>query len=160
VEPKTGRRPVVECPPFEPPQIADEDIAWVCDVLELQRQPSARGRQGRGLEILKSTETLDIEACPGSGKTTLLVAKLAILARKWTSARQGICVLSHTNVARREIESASATPQPGSTCLHILILSEPFMIRESVSCRALAPSLGFPIRMMIPSIVSSTGGTC
>jgi hypothetical protein len=34
----------------------------------------------------------------------LLVAKLAILARNWKSRTRGICVLSHTNVAREEIE--------------------------------------------------------
>jgi len=54
--------------------------------------------------ILKSTNTVDIRACPGSGKTTLLVVKLALLAQQWTSKHTGICVLSHTNAARREIE--------------------------------------------------------
>ena len=53
--------------------------------------------QTRALPVLRSMETLDLEACPGSGKTTLLVAKLAILARKWTERRRGFCVLSHTN---------------------------------------------------------------
>ena len=33
-----------------------------------------------------------------------MTAKLAILARKWPYRDRGICVLSHTNVARREIE--------------------------------------------------------
>jgi DNA helicase-2/ATP-dependent DNA helicase PcrA len=45
----------------------------------------------------------DIQACPGSGKTTLVGLKLLCLARKWTSSRRGICVLTHTNVARDEI---------------------------------------------------------
>jgi len=54
--------------------------------------------------ILKNTDTIDIRACPGSGKTTLLVVKLALLASQWTSKHTGICVLSHTNAARREIE--------------------------------------------------------
>jgi len=57
-----------------------------------------------GSQILRSNESFDVEACPGSGKTTLLVAKLAILAKKWPYAHRGICVLSHTNVARREVE--------------------------------------------------------
>ena len=48
---------------------------------------------------------MDIAACPGSGKTTLLVAKLAILAAKWQYRTRGICVLSHTNAARHEIET-------------------------------------------------------
>jgi hypothetical protein len=57
------------------------------------------------LDVLRNNGSIDIAACPGSGKTTLLVAKLAILARRWTLPRQGMCVLSHTNVARIEIEN-------------------------------------------------------
>ncbi|QPB24554.1 UvrD-helicase domain-containing protein [Rhizobium sp. 007] len=45
----------------------------------------------------------DLQACPGSGKTTLVGLKLLCLVRKWTAPRQGICVLTHTNVARDEI---------------------------------------------------------
>lgn len=45
----------------------------------------------------------DFNAVPGSGKTSLLAAKLLLLARKWPHANKGICVLSHTNVARDEI---------------------------------------------------------
>jgi hypothetical protein len=45
----------------------------------------------------------DIQACPGSGKTTLVGLKLLCLARKWAASRRGICVLTHTNVARDEI---------------------------------------------------------
>jgi len=47
----------------------------------------------------------DIQACPGSGKTTLIAAKLILLARKWDEGLRGICVLSHTNVAKNEIIS-------------------------------------------------------
>lgn len=52
-------------------------------------------------ECLKSYR--DVQACPGSGKTTLVAAKLILLAKKWTHNYQGICVLSHTNVAKDEI---------------------------------------------------------
>ncbi len=45
----------------------------------------------------------DFNAVPGSGKTSLLAAKLLLLARKWPHANKGICILSHTNVARDEI---------------------------------------------------------
>ncbi|VFR72557.1 ATP-dependent DNA helicase UvrD/PcrA [plant metagenome] len=45
----------------------------------------------------------DFNAVPGSGKTSLLAAKLLLLAKKWPHTRRGICVLSHTNVARDEI---------------------------------------------------------
>lgn len=58
-----------------------------------------------------------MEACPGSGKTTLLVAKLAILARHWSSRDQGICVISHTNAARREIEKKLGTTSEGQRLL-------------------------------------------
>ena len=45
----------------------------------------------------------DFNAVPGSGKTSLLAAKLLLLARKWPHTTKGICILSHTNVARDEI---------------------------------------------------------
>lgn len=45
----------------------------------------------------------DVQACPGSGKTTMVAAKLIILSKKWISPRKGICVLTHTNVAKYEI---------------------------------------------------------
>lgn len=78
--------------------VSDDDIEWVTDQMKLHRLDEARR------SFLKSLSTLDVSACPGSGKTTLVVAKLAILARKWKSHTRGICVLSHTNVAREEIE--------------------------------------------------------
>lgn len=48
-------------------------------------------------------EYSDIQACPGSGKTTLIGLKLLILAKKWASPHRGVCVLTHTNVAKAEI---------------------------------------------------------
>lgn len=103
---------------FQPPAISDEDIRWVCDVLRL---PSSAfgGTDGLDprLEVLRSTASLDVEACPGSGKTTLLVAKLAILARNWNEPRRGVCVLSHTNVARREIEQRLGNTSAGQRLL-------------------------------------------
>src|SRR5580698_384343 len=100
-------------PPILLPPVFDEDIAWACGVLGLP--PDAfSGPAGNDprLAVIKSLDTLDIEACPGSGKTTLLVAKLAILARSWNERRRGICVLSHTNVARNEIENRlGSTPE-------------------------------------------------
>lgn len=57
------------------------------------------------VEILKASESCDIQAAPGSGKTTIITAKLALLAKKWPWANRGVLVLSHTNVARHEIES-------------------------------------------------------
>lgn len=55
-------------------------------------------------KIIKCMDTKDIQAFPGSGKTTVLISKLAILAKKWPYSNKGICVLSHTNAARDEIE--------------------------------------------------------
>jgi len=52
---------------------------------------------------LLENESRDFNAVPGSGKTSLLAAKLLLLAKKWPHTRRGICVLSHTNVARDEI---------------------------------------------------------
>jgi len=46
----------------------------------------------------------DVQAVPGNGKTTLLAAKLAVLSRNWRSRTQGVCVISHTNAARQEVE--------------------------------------------------------
>lgn len=78
--------------------VTDEDIDWVCDLMKLRALDGARR------DFLKALASVDVAACPGSGKTTLVVAKLALLARKWQSNTRGICVLSHTNVAREEIE--------------------------------------------------------
>jgi hypothetical protein len=103
---------------FQPPAIEDADIAWACGVMGLPATAFA-GTDGNDprIVVLKSMETLDIEACPGSGKTTLLVTKLAILANRWAQRRQGICVLSHTNAARNEIEVKLSTCSAGSALL-------------------------------------------
>lgn len=77
--------------------ITDEDIRDVEKRLNVDFSDDQRK------EAIKTLETKDIRACPGSGKTTLLIAKLAILTRKWPHSHQGICVLSHTNVARDQI---------------------------------------------------------
>lgn len=55
------------------------------------------------ISVLESMGSIDVQACPGSGKTTLIAAKLILLAKKWPFQHQGICVLSHTNVAKDEI---------------------------------------------------------
>ena len=55
------------------------------------------------ISVLESMGSIDVQACPGSGKTTLIATKLILLAKKWPFQYQGICVLSHTNVAKDEI---------------------------------------------------------
>lgn len=62
-------------------------------------------------------DTVDIQAAPGSGKTTLLGAKLALIAAKWPHPARGICVLSHTNVAREEIEARLRASPAGERLL-------------------------------------------
>lgn len=73
--------------------------------------------------VIKNTDTIDIQAFPGTGKTTVLVAKLAILAKKWPYSNRGICVLSHTNAARDEIEK-----RLGDTPIGKKLLSYPHFI--------------------------------
>ncbi|MBX3478798.1 MAG: UvrD-helicase domain-containing protein [Caulobacter sp.] len=60
------------------------------------------------IDFLAQTEACDVQAAPGNGKTTLLAAKLALLSRSWTTRRQGVCVISHTNAARTEVEGLVA----------------------------------------------------
>lgn len=92
-------------------QITDEDIEWVRTIMPDIELDECR------IQILKNMNSVDIHACPGSGKTTILVAKLAILSRKWKWQNRGICVLSHTNVAREEIEERLGTLNVGKKLL-------------------------------------------
>ena len=85
-------------PKYLIPAITDDDIDWVCSLLGFDTFDEPRRT------YLKRRTTVDVSACPGSGKTTLVVAKLAILAKNWPYRNKGICVLSHTNVAREQIE--------------------------------------------------------
>lgn len=78
--------------------ISQEDI----DSLENLFQGISFNKQRR--DILSNFESIQVQAYPGSGKTTLVVAKLALMLSKWQERYKGICVLSHTNVAREEIE--------------------------------------------------------
>ena len=54
--------------------------------------------------FLASLDSCDVQAVPGNGKTTLLVAKLALLSRAWRDRHRGVCVVSHTNAAREEVQ--------------------------------------------------------
>jgi len=91
---------------FEFPEITDDDILWVSQLLELQKD-AFYGKDGTDprKDVLKYKGSIDVSACPGSGKTTLVVAKLAILGEKWQYNTRGVCVLSHTNAARKKIET-------------------------------------------------------
>lgn len=74
------------------------------DVQEISREFKCDFSDDSRRQALLRTTNMDVQACPGSGKTTLLVAKLAILAKKWRWRDRGILVLSHTNIARKEVE--------------------------------------------------------
>ena len=78
------------------------------DIAAAERQLRVSFDDENRREAILCTNTIDVQACPGSGKTTLLVGKLAILAGKWPWKDQGICVLSHTNAARHEVEERLA----------------------------------------------------
>lgn len=59
-------------------------------------------------DFLVKATACDVQAAPGNGKTTLLAAKLALLSRNWSTRRRGVCVISHTNAARTEVENLIA----------------------------------------------------
>lgn len=100
---------------FTIPPIADHEISWASELMGLGANGFAviDGDDSR-LRAMRTMETCDFEACPGSGKTTLLVAKLAILASRWPYRQRGICVLSHTNAARDEIDQRLSATSPGA----------------------------------------------
>lgn len=79
--------------------ITDEEIQAITQNLGLKPLDSER------LDFLKNLGSIDVSACPGSGKTTLIIMKLLLLMEKWESTSQGICVLSHTNVAKDEVST-------------------------------------------------------
>lgn len=66
---------------------------------------------------LRHSSNGDFQAVPGSGKTTLLGAKLALMAARWPHERRGICILTHTNVAREEIENCLRSVPHGARLL-------------------------------------------
>lgn len=135
---------------FNPPEITDKDIRWAASLLGLSEN-AFHGEDGNDprLDVLKCISNIDVTACPGSGKTTLLVAKLAILANKWKCRTRGICVLSHTNAARREIEQ-----RLGSTAVGRQLLAYPHYIGtihgfvDTFLALPWLRSQGYPIRII------------
>ena len=75
--------------------------------------------------FLSAVTSRDVQAAPGNGKTTLLVAKLALLSRFWTSRAEGVCVISHTNAARQEVEKKLSSHPSASA-----FLSYPHFVRN------------------------------
>ncbi|MEX2745590.1 UvrD-helicase domain-containing protein [Rhizobium mongolense] len=92
--------------------ISNEDLDELLAFLN-QNRFSPLILDARRREALRGYD--DVQACPGSGKTTLVGLKLLCLARKWMLPRRGICVLTHTNVARDEILKCISLDASGQT---------------------------------------------
>jgi len=94
------------------PVITEQELA---DLANLAADLNVSDDERRA--VLLENSSRDINAAPGSGKTTLLAAKLLLLGKKWPHERKGICVLSHTNVAREEIQRRLGSTVEGSRLL-------------------------------------------
>ncbi len=119
------------------------------DIKHVEMELGLRLNDAERIAVLKEIKSCDVQAGPGSGKRTILIAKLAILARKWPFRDRGVCVLSHTNVARKEIEH-KLQASPGLRRLlqypHFIgtiqtfvdqFLAIPFLRRESIEVTAI-----------------------
>lgn len=129
--------------------ISDEDIEWIKTIM-----PDIEFDECR-VNILKNMSGTDVHACPGSGKTTLLVAKLAILAKKWNEEGRGICVLSHTNVAREEIQERLGTSDVGKKLLsypHFIGTFQSFM--DTFISIPILRSCGIPVNIVDTEFVT------
>jgi len=136
--------------PFVPPTVTDADICRASRLLGLPGDAfyGSDGADPRQ-KVLKCMESIDVAACPGSGKTTLLVAKLAVLAEQWGHSTRGICVLSHTNAARHEIEKHLGNTSAGQRLLsypHYIGTIHGF-VNEFLAVPLLR-SLGYPIKVV------------
>jgi hypothetical protein len=93
-------------------QLEAHDLAYLT-----QAVPDLRFDDDERQAALLESGSRDFNAVPGSGKTSLLAAKLILLAKKWPHAHKGLCILSHTNVAREEITRRLARSDEGSALL-------------------------------------------
>lgn len=85
-------------------EVTEDDIRYAEEILFGKK--NIFDKEERIPIIENFNNSFDVNACPGSGKTTVLLAKLIILSRKMPlNNGQGICVLTHTNVAIDEIKS-------------------------------------------------------
>lgn len=94
------------------PRLTEQDLARLADLLPQLDFSDAESRL-----VLIESGTRDTQAAPGSGKTTLVAAKLILLAEKWRFPSRGICVLSHTNVARDEVVNRLSSTASGPALL-------------------------------------------
>jgi DNA helicase-2/ATP-dependent DNA helicase PcrA len=134
--------------------IETEDIRWVESVLSLPAKAFGDSTSPR-CAVLLSKDSADISACPGSGKTTLAVAKIGILSRHWVDVTRGMCVLSHTNAARYEIEARLSRTPAGRKLLtypHYIGTIHGF-VNEFLALPSLR-SLGFAVKMIDTNVCS------
>lgn len=68
------------------------------------------------LDVLARGGSFDVQACPGAGKTTVVATKIVVLLDDWRWPA-GICVLTHTNVARAEIQEKLRRSDVGRAAL-------------------------------------------
>lgn len=78
-------------------EITDEDIENIFSNEDLDRTKK------RETFLKNLNQYLEVQAVPGSGKTKILGVKIGLLLKKWKYKNSGICVLTHTNVAKEEI---------------------------------------------------------
>lgn len=78
-------------------EIADEDIENIFSTKDLDKTKE------RETFLKNLNQYLEVQAVPGSGKTKILGVKIGLLLKKWKYKNSGICVLTHTNVAKEEI---------------------------------------------------------
>ncbi|MGE8080052.1 UvrD-helicase domain-containing protein [Peribacillus loiseleuriae] len=85
-------------------QVKEEDYNLVESIL-LDKNAEFNNLQREFIELLK---TKTIIAGPGAGKTTALAAKIVILLKHLnrTKSKDGVCIITHTNVAVNEINNA------------------------------------------------------
>ena len=55
------------------------------------------------INIIFEDNKMDVVAGPGTGKTTVLTARIKVLLEKLQNSKEGMCILTHTNVAVDEI---------------------------------------------------------
>lgn len=139
---------------FAAPEISEDDLCLAAAMLGLPEGAfsGADGTDPRRV-VLQALSTLDVAACPGSGKTTILVAKLLLLASKWHYRTRGICALSHTNVARREIETRLGNTVAGRRLLrHPHFVGTVHSFAAEFLCMPWLRALGYPVRVVDSNI--------
>lgn len=137
--------------------VTEAEIEWAAALMGLGAGAFAPvGGDDSRLRALMNLETGDYEACPGSGKTTLLVAKLAILAARWSPRQQGICVLSHTNAARNEIgERLSASAAAGALMRYPHFVGTIHCFVNEFLAKPWLRSQGYPVHVVDTQIALS-----